>query len=334
MMKKICIILAVALIGVTASAQDFSKVGTAGAQFLKIGVGARYHAMGEASVASVDDAYALYWNPAGMTRVFANEMAFTHINYLLDVNLNYIAYVRRVEDVGVFGASAMILSMDEQEITTVEEPDGTGDTYGASSWALQLGYARDLTAQFSMGVSFKVVGEKIYNERAHGFAFDFGTLLYTGVKSLRIGMNISNMGPEMKFDGPDLDVPYEPDPNNPNQDPFSSRLEVDSYDLPLTFRVGAAYDLIFNEETKLLLALEAKHPNDNLQQGSFGAEFAWKDRYFLRGGYKLNYEEEGLALGGGFMTQLTGGTDISFDYAWVDFGRLSSVHRFSASLVF
>lgn len=334
MIKKIIIILAAALLSFSASADDFSKAGTAGAQFLKIGVGARYDAMGEASVALVDDAYAMYWNPAGMTKVYANELAFTHTNYLLDVSLNYIAYVRRIDDLGVFGASATVLSMNEQEITTVDEPDGTGDTYGASSWAFQIGYARDLTAQFSIGLAVKFLGEKIYNESAQGFAFDFGTMLYTGINSLRIGMNISNMGPEMEFDGPDLDVQYEPDPTNPNQDPVNSRLAVDTYDLPLSFRVGIAYDFIFNPEAKLLLAAEAKHPNDNLQQGALGAEFAWRDKYFLRSGYKLNYEEEGFSFGGGLITRLSGDTDVSFDYAWVDYGRLSSIHRFSASLIF
>lgn len=334
MRKIIFVILAVALPALSVSADDFSKVGTTGAQFLKIGVGARYLALGEASVALADDAYGMYWNPAGMTQVASNDLGVTYIDYLLDVNMSYISYARRIGDLGVFGSSLTILSMDEQEITTVQDPDGTGETYGASSWAFQLGYARDLTAQFSFGASFKVVGEKIYNEKATGFAFDFGTMLYTGLKSLRIGMNISNMGPEMKFDGPDLEVPYEPDPSNPNQDPVNSILQVDSYDLPLTFRVGAAYDLIFNDETSLLLALEAKHPNDNVQQAALGTEFAWKERYFLRGGYKFNYEEEGLTLGGGLITALTEATDIRIDYAWADYGRLSSVHRFSASLVF
>ncbi len=334
MKKIILIIMATALAAMSVSADDFSKVGTAGAQFLKIGVGARYHGLGEAAVATSDDAYSLYWNPAGLTRITGSEIAFTHINYLLDVDLNYAAYARQFDDVGVFAVSAMVLSMSDQEITTVDEPDGTGDTYAASSWAFQLGYARDLTAQFSFGAAFKVIGEKIHNERASGFAFDFGTLLYTGINSLRIGMNIANMGPEMKFDGPDLEVPYEPDPSNPNQDPFNSRLEVDTYDLPLIFRVGAAYDFDFSPEHRVTMAVEVKHPNDNLQQGSLGAEFSWKDRYFLRGGYKVNYEEEGLGLGGGLVTKVAKRTDLSLDYAWVDFGRLNSVHRFSASLHF
>ncbi|MCX6828691.1 MAG: PorV/PorQ family protein [candidate division Zixibacteria bacterium] len=334
MIKKIIIILIGALLCGSAMAGEFSKSGTAGAQFLKVGVGARYQGLGEASVAAVNDIYSMYWNPAGLTGIDQSQLALTYVNYLTDINLNYVAYARRFENLGIFGASVTVLSMGDQEITTVEEPEGTGFKYSASSYAFQLSFARELTTQFSFGASLKYLGEKIYRERAAGFAFDFGTLLRTGYRSLRIGMNISNMGPEMKFDGPDLDVSYDPDQSNPNHDPFNSRLKVDPYDLPLTFRVGMAYDLNFGADAKLMLAVEAKHPNDNTQQGSLGAEFNWKDKYFLRGGYKFNYAEEGLGLGAGFRTQLTEGTDLVFDYAWVDFGRLDAVHRFSAALAF
>jgi len=322
------------LIGASAFAGDFSKTGTAGAQFLKVGVGARYHGMGEASVAVAEDIYAMYWNPAGLAAINNSEIAFTHVSYVSDINLNYIAYARRFDGIGVFGAAATILSVGDQEITTVLEPEGTGETYSASSYAFQLSYSRQLTAQFSFGGSFKYIGEEIYREKASGFAVDFGTLLYTGFRSLRMGMNISNMGPEMKFDGPDLDIEFDPDESDPNQDPFPGRLQVDPYDLPLTFRVGLAYDFVDTKNSRLTVAVEAKHPNDNVQQGSIGAEYDWQGSYFLRAGYKFKYEEEGLGLGGGIRTNLSSYTSLTLDYAWVDVGRLESVHRFSASLSF
>jgi type IX secretion system protein PorV len=335
MNKVIIFIATVLLLCGTVSAGEFSKVGTAGAQFLKVGMGSRYTAMGEAGVASAGDIYSLYWNPAGLAQIGANEMAFSHVNYVADINLNYIAYGKTFEDIGVFGASATFLSMGDQEITTVDDQNGTGDMYSASSYAFQLSYARYLTAHFSFGGSFKYVGEEIYREKASGFAFDFGTLLYTGFRSLRIGMCISNMGPEMKFDGPDLDVAYDPSQGDDgNQDEFNSRMKVEGYDLPMTFRIGMAYDVAFGPESNLMLAIEAKHPNDNEQQGSFGAEYDWQSRFFLRGGYKLNYVEEGLSFGGGLKTPLGEETELSIDYAWVDFGRFESVHRFSASVSF
>jgi hypothetical protein len=84
----------------------------------------------------------------------------------------------------------------------------------------------------------------------------------------------------------------------------------------------------------LTLSGEMKHPNDNDQQGSIGAEYGLGEKYFLRGGYKLNYEEEALSLGGGLVTSV--GSDISLvvDYSWQDFGRLESTQRFSVGFSF
>ena len=129
---------------------------------------------------------------------------------LRDINLDYIAYARRFEGIGIFGISATALSMGEQEVIN-ENEEATGEMYDASSYALQVSFARQLTSQFSFGVSFKYVGEQIYREKSNGFAFDFGTMLYTGFRSLRLAMNISNIGPELTFDGPDLDVAYDSD---------------------------------------------------------------------------------------------------------------------------
>src|SRR6056297_1782183 len=48
------------------AAEIFAKVGTFGAQFLKVGVSARATAMGSAYTAVGDNAEAVYWNPAGI----------------------------------------------------------------------------------------------------------------------------------------------------------------------------------------------------------------------------------------------------------------------------
>jgi hypothetical protein len=313
---------------------EFSKVGTVGAQFLKIGMGARYVGMGEASVACVNDAYAMYWNPAGLTQLSKDNLSLTNVDWIGSVQLNHVTFGKPLSDYSAFGVSLTALSMGEMEVTTVDEPEGTGETFTASSYCLVLGYARKLTDRFSVGISGKYVWERISEERASGFAFDFGTLFYTGFKSLRMGMNISNLGPEMKMDGPELDSYYNPDPGNPNYDNVKSKLAVDPYDLPLTFRLGLAYDLLETQESKLTVSVEAKHPNDNLQQASFGGEYLWKEIFSLRAGYKFNYEEEGLTLGGGVKLKAGKETSLDINYAWADFSRLQSVHRFSLGFEF
>lgn len=332
-MKKITFIVAFLLLAATVSA-DISKVGSSGAQFLKIGVGSRYQGMSEASVAVANDVYAMYWNPAGLVGVENSQVSFTNVNWLLDINLNYVAYARYMEDVGVFGVSATILSMDDQEITDFENQDGTGRFYSASSYAVGVSFAKQLTAKFAFGVTGKYVGEKIYNETSSSFAFDFGTMLYTGFRTLRMGMSISNMGPELQFSGSDLDVNHDPLNDQGNNATVGARLKTTPYDLPMVFRVGMAYDIDFGAISNVTVATELKHPNDNLQQGALGLEYAYDNRFFLRGGYKFKSDEETIAFGGGLILNVTGDTDLQIDYSWQDFGRLQSSQRFSLGFTF
>ncbi len=332
MKRMITIVLVLALTG-SASA-EFTRVGSAGAQFLKIGVGSKYQGMGESSVAIANDVYSMYWNPAGLAEVQGSAIGFTNVNWLTDINLNYVGYAHYFEDIGVFGISASVLSMGQQEITTVEQPDGTGTMYSSSSYAVGISYARQLTSKFAFGASVKYLGEKIHLEQSRGFAFDFGTMLYTGFRSLRMGMSISNMGPEMKFSGPDLKVNYKPDNPAGVNLPIGSMLESSPYDLPLIFRVGAAYDVNMGRKGLMTFSAEMKHPSDNERQGSIGAEFGWNNQFFLRSGYKINYEEETVSFGGGLKTNITSGTKLLIDYAWQDFGRLESAQRFSVGFTF
>ena len=82
-MKKILIILILCYAIVDVKAQLFptlggQRAGISTAQFLKIGVGARASALGDAFVAIANDASALYWNPAGLVQFKNDEIIFSH----------------------------------------------------------------------------------------------------------------------------------------------------------------------------------------------------------------------------------------------------------------
>jgi len=318
----------------SASADDFSKVGTAGAQFLKIGLGARYAALGEAASAVVDDAYGLYWNPAALGNIERAEFAFTTVDWIEDVRLSHLAFAYPLRPDLTLGFGMSVLNVGEMEITTVEEPDGTGISFDANSFALIAGFSKRLTDRFIFGLNFKYVSEQISEEYSRGFCFDMGTLLYTGFRSLRLGMSISNLGPELRFDRNELDRSINPDPDNPNQDPTPFEYETDDYNLPLIFRLGLAYDFLETDRSRWTWAAEARDPSDNIGQFSLGREYAWNELFLVRAGYKFNYAEEGLTLGAGLKLNPTSSTNLVFDYAWADFGRLHSTHRFSGGLKF
>jgi hypothetical protein len=310
------------------------QAGSVGAQFLKIGVGSKYLAMADVGVATVGDAYAAYWNPAGLVEVESWSLAFTNVNWLADIDLNYFAFAHQFENVGVFGTSVSVLSADEQEITTVLDQDGTGQSYRISSYAIGLSFARQLTNRFAFGATGKYVGEEIGEVSSRGFGLDFGTLLYTGFRSLRIGMSVSNMGPGLKFTGAALKIDYDDRDGDGSNDPVDAELSTHSYSLPLIFRLGMAYDVEFGANSNVTVAAELNDPSDSRQRGALGAEFGYLDRFFLRAGYKFRYDEQTLALGGGLIAPVGEDTRLTIDYAWQDFGRLESTQRFSIGFTF
>lgn len=348
------LVIATVLLSSVISSYATTNVGTAGAQFLKIGPGARVDSLGGAFGAIANDVTTIYWNPAGLSQLKKTSFSDTHILWLADIQYNYLAFSTPIEKVGTLGASVTFLNVPDIEITTLAQPDGTGLMYSAWDSAVSLAYSRQLYekdsgAKLSIGINTKYIHQQIHREKATGFAIDVGTLYHTGWRSLRIGMAFSNFGPEMSFGGPDLETgvreagdernadyhPY-PDTTNPTR---TAELETIEYPLPSNFRLGVAYDVIDSDTNLLTIALDGNHPNDNSERINFGVEYWHKKMAAIRAGYKLRLgpdridDEEGLTLGLGIHLKFTD-TMLSLDYAFADFGHLQQAHRVSLGLKF
>ncbi|NWF87827.1 MAG: PorV/PorQ family protein [Ignavibacteriaceae bacterium] len=295
-MKKF-ILAFVILLPSTILAGSFSKVGTAAAQFLKIGVGARAMAMGGSFTAVANDVNAIYWNPAGIANLDRTSIGFTHSQWFADITHDFGGVVVPVSSSDFLAFHATTLNTGEQEVTTVANPDGAGVFYDVRDLAIGLAYARQLTDRFSVGISGKYVMQTLYNVQASSFTLDIGSYLKTGFHNLIIGMAISNFGGSMQLDGRDLisiaDVNstfggnYNPD----------AKLTTQEYPLPLIFRVGLAMDFIGgvdpvleSTDFRFTLAAEGTHLNDNNERFNIGTEVAWTETVFIRGGYKINYD--------------------------------------------
>ena len=81
------------------------------------------------------------------------------------------------------------LHTEDMEITTEEEPNGTGRYFDAGDFALELSYARYFTDRFSVGLTVKYIYQKIWNESASGVAFDIGTQYRLDFQNLTIAMS-------------------------------------------------------------------------------------------------------------------------------------------------
>lgn len=319
------------------NSSTITKRGTTAAQFLKIGVDARGTAMGNAFTAMSGDLSSIYWNPAGLAYVNGMQMMFVNSPWLAETNFNFFAFSFNSPRIGVLGFSLTSLSVPDDIVRTVEDPEGTGERFDAGDLALTFSYSKRLTNNFSLGGNLKYIQQKIWHSSANAVAVDIGALFITPFKDIRIGASISNFGKSLKMDGRDMIISVDPDHQNQGNVEFVNALyETDDFPLPLIFRVGIAGELIQSPTSRLSFALDALHPNDNSESVNIGLEFAYAETFFLRGGYATLFRdvtEQGLTLGGGIYYRL-GRSNMKFkiDYSYADYGRLGLIQRFTIGL--
>lgn len=309
------------------------NLGTSGAQFLKIPVGARASAMAGAYIAHAQDATALFWNPAGIVNVRSNDLAVSHTEWWASLALNHAAFVHSIQDFGSLGVSVSVLTMDKMEVTTELQPEGTGEFFDAQDLMFGVSYARRLTDDFSVGLTAKYVQQRIWNESASGFAFDVGTQYRIGFRDLTIAMSMTNFGGDMKYSGRDLRVTYDRNSQITYNRLSPSELLTEEYPLPLHFQVGLSMTAFSTEEVSMLVAVDVTHPNDNSEHVNVGAEIQAFERAYLRGGYRFGYDIERATFGAGVVAPL-GDLMLRFDYAYATYNLLPNISRFSLGVQF
>lgn len=338
--RAMAIILSTGLLVNMGIAEDrLTNRGTTAAAFLEVGIGARSMGMGGAYVAIAEDAIAMYWNPAGLSRIQQASGVFEQVDWVTDISFNFLAAtVPLGANLGSMGIFINSMSMPNQPVRTVQYPNGNGEEYSASSIVFGLSYARNLTDRFSIGANAKYISERIWHEQASTLAFDIGTLYDAGLKGLRIGACISNFGPSLKLNGSDLLIYYDPDTQHlGNNDKIMGKLMTDGWPLPLNMQFGLSYTKRITNGIELALAADALHPINATESINFGTEIILVRMFFLRAGYNalfLEDSEAGLTAGAGLNYHLFGASNIRIDYAYADMSRLGSISRFTLGLTF
>ncbi len=339
LIKKILLILLVPIY-LMGQSTNVSKVATTSATFLEIPVGAAAVGMGGAFVSVANDASALYWNVGGISTIGKYDLQIANMEWIGDTRFNFVGLVIPLGEFGTLGFSFTALSMDDMVVRTVEKPEGTGELFSAGDISFGLSYARNLTDRFSLGFTFKYIQETIWHMTAQGFAIDAGTLFRTDILGgMVIGASISNFGTAMKLEGRDTRFFIRVDDNKQgSNDRIPTNIELDSWDLPLIFRLGLSTNAIQNDTYRFTVTMDAIHPNNDFESLNIGGELAFMEFFILRGGYNalfLTDGEGGLSLGVGVnSTLLFSETFIQFDYAFRDFGRLQNIHMFSLEFKF
>lgn len=320
--KTLAIVLCLLLVWAgSAWAGNPGRQGAAGATELLIPVGSRATALSGASLAMVSGVEAIHWNPAGMVRTDGGvEVMFSNLQYIADINLNYLGVATKIGDVGSLGLFLRALDFGDIPITTVDNPEGTGATYSPSFLSGGLTFSRAFTDRIYGGATVKFVSERIERTGASGVAFDLGVQYFSEV-GLKLGVTLKNLGPEMQFDGADLEY-YVP---LPNQEPGSRArplaLNGAAFELPSTLEIGVGYDYRVSDQSVFGFMGSFQNSNFGSDALRFGVEFAYENQLFLRGGYSAltdnNSENNiyGPTVGAGVRLPVEGAA-IIFDYAY------------------
>ncbi len=306
---------------------EIERAGQSGWQFLKINADPRQAAMGGVLlVNNSPNANAVFGSPAILAHIQDLDVQFNSTNWLADIKHSSVSIAKGWGNYGTLALSFVTLDYGDIAETIHEEKQGgttapliTGETFTGNDLAIGLSYARLITDRLSLGGNIRYISEEIAGIGMSNWAIDFSTLYYTGLNSLRISIAARNFGGDTHL------VSY------------SEELQSEPIDIrmPLEFRTAVAYDFFARDEDKsyLSMVLEGKVQSDGSEKLNVGAEYVFQEMVFLRGGYRLNYDSDGLTLGLGLKYSM-GSYQLSVNYAFLDFGILNHVNMFSFGFAF
>lgn len=306
----------------------FERVGQTGWQFLHLPTVARNAALGDVKCGLTDnDASAIFNNPANLVDIKNIDAAFSKLNYVADISYTTGAVAKNFGKWGVFGLSFANLDAGTMYRTEnvyneelgITQRSGDLGTFTAGDILVGISYARSVTDKLSIGGNISYIREKLDDVTNENWNADFGIFFRTGFHSLRLSILARNFGPDTEFFG------------------FSEIYGLpQSIRMPIDFRMGIAYDFIENSKGgphKLTGYLEGVHPNDGPERVHTALEYTFLKMFSLRAGYKFNYDEQGVTLGGGLNFDMSG-IKGRIDYAYLDYGRLKSVNLFTIGFGF
>jgi hypothetical protein len=329
MKYKIIILLLILLAASlnTAYAGSERRMGTAGAQELRIPIGARGSSMGGAVIADVSGVESIHWNPAGLALLEGTEAMFDHQPYIADINVNFFGVASNLGNFGVLAGGVKIVSIGDMAETTEDNPDGTGRVFNPSLAVLSLSYARQLTYNVSFGATAKFINERIFDVSASGLAFDVGFIYNPNWNGVSIGMSISNYGSQMSFGGRGFERMV---------DGYPVRATAATFDLPSSFNIGAAYNFWKMEKNSAMLCGNFISNNYSQDAWQGGFEYTYDGIYSLRAGYSYSSQESylyGFSAGAGLTFDMSG-TKVTFEYSWNQTDVFDNTQHFTGKVNF
>ena len=368
-MKRTIIYKYITLLITVSTAFSVNRNGTTAANFLEIDIGSAGSSMGGAYVSLANDLSAVYWNPAGLSAIKNRESLFLYQPWIIGIDNIFAGVGFELPRIGTLAFTINYLDYGDEEVTTVDQPEGTGELYTANEYALSISYGRRIVNWFSFGASAKYISSNIWHNSASAFALDLGVIVDTDFFSvtgdrhngLKIGMSISNYGTHMKYDGMDLLNPIDITDDYGNFENVPGQFKTDEWELPLLFRIGVSIQPLYSSSQVLTLSIDALHPNNNSESINLGGQYEYRIpggtslflRIGLKGTNKVNFEEldfgssegetriekvnnaeYGFTYGGGLKINLGRNQTIKIDYGYKAMGMLGNMHQYSLGYIF
>ncbi|MBQ6080134.1 MAG: type IX secretion system outer membrane channel protein PorV [Muribaculaceae bacterium] len=349
---------------------EFNPI-TTGVTSLSITPDARGASMGDLGAATEADVNSQFWNPSKYA--FAYSKAGVSLSYTpwlhKIVNDIYLANLAGYYKVGGSDNQAISASLRYFSLGEVQATDGDGATLATINpfeMAVDMGYSRKLSEKFSMGVALRFIysdlGYSAMNtgeqtSSATAFAADisgyYTTFPVIGRNECQwaVGFNLSNIGSKVSFNKGN-DPAYLPanlklgtaftfplaDYNNLTLAFDANKMLVPAKPRLADYEDALAYDDALQEwKDKSSISGIFDSFSDNFAKRitySVGAEYAYNQQFFLRGGYYYESKYAGnrqyFGLGAGFSLNVIK-IDASYMIATAQNSPLDQTLRFTLS---
>ncbi len=328
------------LLGLTIQAQTARKYSN---EFLNIGVGAAAFGQSGAVVATTNDVYAGYWNPAGLTELEDSQVAVMHASYFANIaNYDYIGGAMPIDDQSTIGFSVIRFGVDDIMNTTQLIDDQGHINYdrisyfSAADYAFTMSYAHHLLFEgFSIGANAKVIRRVIGDfANSWGFGFDFGAQ-FVSKNNWKFGVMVRDITTTYNTWSIDKEKYKEiQDAVEGQNQELPETTEITLPKLQLGIAKTFAIHRDFSLKTELDLNTRFTRTNDIISTNAFsmtpafGFEVGYINMVYLRGGMG-NFQDEIQFDGSsriGFQPSFGVGfryKGIQIDYAFTDIGDQS-----------